>query len=186
MTETVLLGLSGALRAGSLNTKLVREAAMAFGADRFVLADLRLPLYDGDLETGTGIPEGVRTLAGQIRDASAVVISTPEYNQSLSGVLKNALDWVSRVEGKPWLGKPVALLSAAAGRSGGARANYALRLAMQPFKPRLLQTEVLVASASAEFNAEGRLLSDRYRAGILAQMNELRAEAGLPALRRTP
>lgn len=184
MTESaspsILLGLSGALRAGSVNRKLIREAARLFQPGTFIEADLRLPLYDGDIEDAEGIPASVQRLADQIADADAVVISTPEYNQSLSGVLKNALDWVSRVEGSPWKGKPVALMSAAAGRAGGARANYALRLAMTPFKTHLLQSEVLVAGAAKEFDAEGRLLAERSLKALADQMAELRAAAGLP------
>jgi chromate reductase len=172
----MLLGLSGALRRDSTNTKLLRVAARHFGGE-FVEADLRLPLYDGDLETRNGIPAEVEALADQIRDADAIIISTPEYNQSLSGVLKNALDWVSRVDGKPWEGKPVALMSAAAGRSGGARACYALRLAMTSFRPRLLTGEVLVAASRSQFDDEGALLSERYDDTLRDLMLQLKTEA---------
>lgn len=171
----VLLGISGSLRQGSVNSKLIREAARLYGGD-FVEADLRLPLYDQDLEDTAGIPGEVDHLAMQIVDAEAVVISTPEYNQSFSGVLKNALDWVSRVEGKPWADKPVALLSAAAGRAGGARANYALRLAMSPFKARLLSAELLLANAGKEFDSDGRLTSERYTAQLDEVMKTLKVE----------
>ena len=176
----VLLGISGSLRAGSTNRLLIREAGRHFGGD-FVEADIRLPLYDGDEEAATGIPEGVVRLADQIAEAEAVVISTPEYNQSLSGGLKNALDWVSRVKGSPWAGKPVALMSAAAGRSGGARANYALRLAMTPFRPRLLPQEVLLAASREAFDANGRLVSERVDgqvADIVAALKDEIARAG--------
>jgi chromate reductase len=172
----MLLGLSGALRRDSTNTKLLRVAARHFGGE-FVEADLRLPLYDGDLETRNGIPAEVEALADQIRDADAIIISTPEYNQSLSGVLKNALDWVSRVDGKPWEGKPVALMSAAAGRSGGARACYALRLAMTSFRPKLLTGEVLVAASRTQFDDEGALLSERYDDTLRDLMLQLKTEA---------
>ena len=83
-----------------------------------------------------------------------MLISTPEYNKNLSGVLKNALDWVSRVPGNPWETKPVALMSAAAGRSGGARASYAARLALQPFRPLLLSEELLLAGARKAFDED--------------------------------
>ena len=118
---TTLLGISGALRASSTNTQLVRHAAEIFGANSFVQGDLNLPLYDGDVEENAGIPAAVQTLADQIRDADAVIISTPEYNKSIWGVLKNALDWVSRTEGAVWADKPVAIMSATAGRAGGRR-----------------------------------------------------------------
>ena len=99
MAHVKLLGLSGALRKGSTNTLLLQEAARLLGDAELTLADLNLPLYDGDLEAAEGVPAAVQKLAAQIAEADAVVISTPEYNRGLSGVLKNALDWVSRVEG---------------------------------------------------------------------------------------
>ena len=117
MTEPVLLGLSGALRADSTNRKLLREAARLFGPCSFAEADLRLPLYDGDDEAKQGVPDVVQALAAQIAGADAIVVSTPEYNKGPSGVLKNALDWVSRVKENPWKGKPVAIVSATAGRT---------------------------------------------------------------------
>ena len=173
----MLLCLSGALRSGSTNTKLVREAGRIYGGP-FEIGDLRLPLYDGDEEDANGVPEEVQHLAGQITAAEAVVISTPEYNQSFSGVLKNALDWISRTKGGPWRGKPVAIMSAAAGRAGGARATYALRLAMTPFRPRLLTgPEVLVADAANQFDADGRMTSERYLKALDELMAALRDEA---------
>ncbi len=176
MTLPVLLGMAGALRAGSTNRMLVREAARLFGPADFVEADLRLALYDGDLEA-EGMPAPVLRLAELIAGADAVVISTPEYNSALSGVLKNALDWVSRVEGNPWAGKPVAILSAAAGRTGGARAQSSLRLAMTPFRPRLLTgPEVMIANSRAAFDGDGRLTDERSISGLTALMAALRAE----------
>lgn len=171
----MLLGLSGSLRRASTNTQLLRIAARYYGGD-FVEADLHLPLYDGDLEDRSGIPAEVEALADQIADADAVIIATPEYNQSLSGVLKNALDWVSRVKAKPWEEKPVALMSAAAGRAGGARGNYALRLAMTPFRARLLSGEVLLASSGSAFDENGNLESEQYDAAVRRLMASLKAE----------
>ena len=171
-----LLLISGSLRKASVNTRLVREAGRLWQGDT-VMADLNLPLFNADDQEATGIPDAVQTLSDQIAAADAVVISTPEYNQSLSGVLKNALDWVSRTEGKPWLDKPVAIMSAAAGRAGGARAQYSLRLAMNSFQPRLLTgPEVMVAGASKEFDEDGRLISERYRNTLAALMAKLAAQ----------
>ncbi len=172
----MLLGIPGALRADSTNRKLVREAARLYGGP-FVEADLRLPLFDADVEASQGIPEKVQTLADQIARAEAVVISSPEYNKSLSGVLKNALDWVSRVKGDPWKDKPVAIMSAAAGREGGARANFALRLAMNAFRPRLLTgPEILVADTRNQFDSNGMLTNERYLKALQALMDTLRDE----------
>lgn len=173
-----LLGLCGSLRAASFNRKLMLEAARRFGAAEFGEGNLRLPLYDGDLEAKDGVPADVQTLADQVAGAHAVLVVTPEYNQSLSGVLKNALDWISRVEGSPWRDKPVALLSAAAGRAGGARANYALRLCMAPFRPVVVNgPEVLIASPSKEFDEAGNLADGRYAQDLDALMATLRAQA---------
>lgn len=175
---TALLGISGSLRAASFNTKLAHEAARLFAPDSFVLADLRLPLYDGDLEDAEGIPDSVRRLADQIRAADAVIISTPEYNKALSGVLKNALDWVSRTKGGPWRDKPVAIMSATGGRAGGERSQFSLRLCLNPFRPRVLPgPEVLVGQAENHFDSGGRLVTESYVKALGELMDELRRVA---------
>lgn len=180
MAELALLGICGSLRRGSYNRMLMHEAARLFGG-RFEEGDIRFPLYDGDLEDAQGIPEAVTRLAERIRAADAVIIASPEYNQSLSGVIKNAIDWVSRVKGNPWLRKPVAIMSANDGRAGGARGQYALRLAITKFRMRLVTgPEVMVAKPQDEFDAEGRLTSERYRRVLAELMAELRAEAERP------
>jgi len=178
MTTPTLLGLCGSLRAASLNRKLMHEAARRFGPAEFTEGDLRLPLYDGDLEDAHGIPAPVQALVDAIAGADAVIVACPEYNQSLPGVLKNGLDWVSRTDGAPWRDKPVALMSAAAGRAGGARAQFALRLALVPFRPALVPgPEILVAGAAREFDDAGRLTNVRYAAALDEAMAQLRAAA---------
>ncbi|WP_377192577.1 NADPH-dependent FMN reductase [Ruegeria meonggei] len=179
MSEPILLGLSGSLRESATNRKLLREAARLFAPGTYIEADLNLPLYDGDLEDGEGIPAPVQVLADQIAQAHAVIVSTPEYNKGPSGVLKNALDWVSRTAGRPWADKPVAVMSAAAGRAGGERAQMVLRGYMVPFQPRILQgPEIHLASSSNEFDAQGKLTSDRYESALQTLMQKLRVEAG--------
>jgi len=172
-----LVGLSGALRQGSTNTALLHEAVRLFGPCDFTMADLRLPLYDADLEEAEGLPDPVRALCAQIREADALVISTPEYNGNLSGVLKNALDWISRDKPLPTMGKPVAILSAADGRAGGARAQYSLRLCLTAFRVRILPAaEVAIADSGNAFDAEGRL-KDAVSLRLLGDlMQALRAE----------
>ena len=173
---TTLLGISGALRAGSTNTMLIRNAAAAFDAATFIEADLRLPLYDGDLETNEGIPAAVQTLSDQIKSADAVIIATPEYNKGIPGVLKNALDWVSRTEGAPWAGKPVAIMSAAAGRAGGERAQTNLVSALVPFRPNLiLGPEVLVGASHQSFDAAGALTNEINHKALTELMTRLKA-----------
>lgn len=179
-----LLGISGSLRRASRNTALVAEAVRAFGPCRFEMADLRLPLYDGDLEEAEGIPPGVATLADQMRAADAVVISTPEYNKNLPGVLKNALDWVSRTKPAPLAGKPVAIISAAAGRAGGERAQFSLRHCLTPFGPRVLQgPEIMVANAGSAFDADERLVDPRSFEFLEKLMKALRDEIARAGLR---
>ena len=171
-----LLLICGALRKGSLNRKLLIQSEKFWKGDS-VWGDLNLPLYDGDLEAAEGIPAAAEHLTDQIATADAVLISTPEYNQSFPGGLKNALDWVSRGEAKPWTDKPVAIVSAAAGRAGGARAQYALRLALNPFQPRLLTgPEVMIAHAGQEFDSKGQLTNERYLATLKALVEKLAAE----------
>ncbi|RME17318.1 MAG: NADPH-dependent oxidoreductase [Alphaproteobacteria bacterium] len=158
MSTFTLLGISGSLRQDACNRRLLREAVRAFGPAEFIEADIRFPLYDADLEEAEGIPAPVQKLADQIAEADAVLISTPEYNKNLPGVLKNALDWVSRTKGNPWNGKPVALMAAADGRAGGERAMNSLVLCMMPFRPRLVYgPEVFVAGCRSAFDEEGRL-----------------------------
>ncbi|NVK16201.1 MAG: NAD(P)H-dependent oxidoreductase [Rhodobacteraceae bacterium] len=177
MPDPVLLTVSGSLRREATNRKLLAEAARFFGAASVLEADLNLPLYDGDAEAAEGIPASVQVLADQIAAADAIAISTPEYNKGPSGVLKNALDWVSRTEGNPWADKPVAVMSAAAGRAGGERAQMILRGFLVPFQPRLITgPEVHLAGSSKEFDTNGRLTSEHYEATLTKLMQKLRAD----------
>ena len=173
---TTLLGISGSLRKASTNTLLMRNAAAIFNADTFIEGDINLPLYNGDLEAAEGVPVSVQTLADEIAAADAVIIATPEYNKALSGSLKNALDWVSRTKGAPWSGKPVAIMSAAAGRAGGERSQYSLRHAMTAFRPDILQgPEILLANSSNEFDENGKLTGEVYIKNLTALMDALKA-----------
>jgi chromate reductase len=172
-----LLGISGSLRRDSSNTKLMHEAVRAFGPAEFARGSIRLPLYDGDLESEAGIPPEVRLLADQILAADAVVISTPEYNKNLPGVLKNALDWLSRTKPAPLMGKPLAIVSSAAGRAGGERSQFSLRHCLTPFQPRILQgPEVMIAGADAAFDDDGRLKDPKSFELLATLMGKLRDE----------
>lgn len=168
MAEPVLLGLCGSLRAASLNRALMLQGA-AHWPGRFAEGSLRLPLYDGDVEEA-GMPAEVRALAEAVQGADAILIACPEYNKAPPGVLKNALDWLSRVKPNPLVGKRVAIVSATGGRAGGERAQVMLRSMLVPHRVEALTwPEVLVGSAEAEFDAGGRLVNERYRA-VLAQL----------------
>jgi len=178
MIEPTLLGLCGSLRAGSLNRQLLAEARRHFGAATYLEGDLRLPLYDGDLEADAGIPAEVLALAGRIRQADAVVIASPEYNKGITGVMKNALDWISRVDGAVLRDKPTAVISANAGRTGGETGQYMTRACLVPLGPQVLtHPMVMVAGGEAEFDAEGRLASASYDSALARLMEHLRAAA---------
>lgn len=177
MTDLKLVGLSGALRKDSTNRKLMHEAARRFAPAEFVEGNLRLPLYDGDLEA-EGIPAEVQELSDLIASADAVLVVTPEYNRGISGVLKNALDWVSRTEGSPWVDKPVVVMSAAAGRSGGERGHLMAQESLMPFSPRLLVGgEFQLAQSFSQFDDEGHLTNERAAQSLEALMERLRREA---------
>ena len=180
MSSGHLLGVCGSLRAASVNRKLMLEAKRVFDPAEFTDANLRMPLYDGNLEDAHGIPTEVQILADQIAVADAVIVVGPEYNKALSGVLKNAFDWISRTQGNPWRDKPVAILSATAGRSGGERTQNSMRLCMMPFRARVLPgPEVLIGAAAKEFGEDGRLTNERGIALLEELMTDLRKAAGL-------
>ena len=179
---THLVGLCGALRKASTNHKLMLEAARLFAPTRFSEGDLDLPLYNGDLED-QGMPEKVRALTALIREADAVIIACPEYNKAPPGGLKNALDWVSRDKVNPWKDKPVAIISAAGGRGGGDRAQFALRLMLTPFQPRILAgPEVQVADSGNAFDENGVLKDPRYQKTLDGLMAGLKLEIARSAV----
>lgn len=178
MSNITLAGLCGSLRQASTNRLLMTEAARRFGEATFTDVDLRFPLMDEDIQNADGIPAPVQRAADAIAAADAVVVVTPEYNKGISGVLKNALDWISRTDGSPWANKPVAILSAAAGRSGGERAQSMTRLCLTPFRPLILSgPEILVGATAQQWDDAGRLTNDRYAAALDTLMADLRQHA---------
>jgi chromate reductase len=162
METLTVLALSGSLRAKSYNTALLHEARRIAPAGMTIeIASLReIPLYDADVEA-RGMPQAVTALSARVKNADALLIATPEYNFSFPGVLKNAIDWLSRPPlDAALVRKPVAI-AGAGGRLGSARAQYHLRqvlgcLSMLPV-PR---PEVFVLNAWEKFDADGRLKDD--------------------------
>ena len=162
MTQLTVLALSGSLRAKSYNTALLHEARRLAPVGMTVdIASIReIPLYDADLEA-RGFPRAVTALSARLKSADALLIATPEYNFSIPGVLKNAIDWLSRPPlDAALVRKPVAIVGAG-GRLGSARAQYHLRqvcgcLSMLPV-PR---PEIFVLNAWEKFDGEGRLKDD--------------------------
>lgn len=157
-----LLIFAGSLRTDSCNKKFAREAERLAGEagaqTEFIdLKDYPMPPYDGDIEAGPGIPESTKQLAAKIAAADAVVLSTPEYNGSIPGILKNVVDWLSRVKPNPLGGKHLLLLAASPGALGGVRSLWHTR---QPFE--VLGTHVFpmmqgLPNAYEAFDAQGRL-----------------------------
>ncbi len=166
MPETLrLLGISGSLRRDSYNTALL-HAAGAFLAPGVTLerADLHgIPLYDGDVEA-QGLPGAVHAFREAIRAADGVLIASPEYNHSMPGVLKNAIDWASRGKDQPFAGKPVALVSASPGGFGGARAQIAWMPTLAALGTRWMhKPEFFLSNAGKAFAPDGTLADERTR-----------------------
>ncbi len=163
-----VLAICGSLRAGSYNRAALRTAIeLKPPGMRIETADIgSFPLYNEDVRA-QGFPAPVETLRRQIAAADALLFVTPEYNYSMPGVLKNAIDWASRPPDQPFAGKPVAMMGAAAGMAGSARAQYDLRrscvfLDMHP----LNKPEVLIGQAQTKFDEQGRLTDDAARGFI--------------------
>jgi chromate reductase len=171
-----VLGISGSLRRESLNTALLRAAAerLPAGAELVEYEGLAdVPPYDEDVEAGA-TPEAVRDLRDAILAADAVLIATPEYNHSIPGQLKNALDWASRPAGHSALnGKPAAAIGASKSMFGGVWAQAELRKVMGAMGGRVVETELPVAHAH-DILREGRLELEPEQAarleGILAEL----------------
>lgn len=154
-----VLGITGSLRRDSYNHALLREAAERLPAAAELVEFDRLgeiPPYDSDLEAGA-TPEPVEALRQAIRDADAVLVATPEYNHSIPGVLKNALDWASRPAGKSALtGTPAAVVGASTGMFGAVWAQAETRKVLGALGGRVVERELPVARA-AELYRDGRL-----------------------------
>src|SRR5215475_14630483 len=163
-----VLAVCGSLRKGSYNMAALRIAiAQKPPGMTIEVADIsQIPLYNEDVRQ-QGFPPSVETLRRQIKEADALLFACPEYNYSMSGVLKNAIDWASRPPDQPFAGKPCAILGAAAGMAGGARAQYDLRRSMVFLDMHPLnKPEVLIFQAHTKFDANGALTDDAGRGFI--------------------
>ncbi len=173
--ETSIVAISGSLRKGSFNTKLLHNAvALAPDGISIEIADIsEFPVYNADVQA-EGIPAPVTALGAQIAAADAVLFATPEYNYSIPGVLKNAIDWVSRLQPQPFFGKPVAVMGASGGRLGSARAQYHLRQVFIFLDAHPLnKPEIFVGTAHQQFDEDGKLKDEMARDLITQQLAAL-------------
>lgn len=171
-----VLGLCGPLRRGSHNSALLRAAAPLLppGAELEVFPGLRaIPPYDADEDHDGGGPAAVRELRAAIAGADAVLVATPEYNASIPGVLKNALDWASRPHATNVLrGKPAAVVGASTGMFGAVWAQAETRKVLGTIGARVIDRDLPVAEAPERFDAGGRLTDPE----VEGQLGEILAE----------
>ncbi len=171
-----VLGICGSLRRDSLNRMVLNAAAelgLAQGMTFEIAAIGDIPHYDADLQ-GQGFPGSVTRLGRQIADADAVLFVSPEYNYSIPGVLKNAVDWVSRLPDQPFAQKPVGIMGASMGFTGTARMQYHLRqvLVFLDALP-INKPEVMIGGAHERFDSGGKLQDDATAKKIGELLNSL-------------
>lgn len=178
-----ILCFAGSLRRDSFNKKLVqigmKFAEEAGGQPTYVdLKELGMPVYDGDFESEQGIPEGARKFKSLLMEHQGLLISAPEYNSSISGALKNAIDWASRsLPGEPMLacfnGKVAGLLSASPGALGGLRGLFAVRYILSNIKVIVLPDQFALPHADAAFDEHGGLKDAKHSASVKAVADRL-------------
>lgn len=173
-----ILGFAGSLRTDSYNQQIIKNALkiaeeMSAQTEFLDLHDLKMPLYDTDIETSDYLKEA-KKLKEMIRRADAVVISSPEYNRSIPGVLKNALDWASRPHGESaFEDKPTALVTASPGSKGGARAMEHLTQVMEALGTKLSEKKVSIGEVRDKLDKNGNLTDGEAIESIKQLLHEL-------------
>ena len=173
MANLNVLTLCGSLRKGSFNA-MVQRALPALAPEGMTLKGApsfaEFPLYNADIQNSTGFPAPVNTLADAIRAADGVIFCTPEYNFTIPGGLKNAIDWVSRLPNQPFAGKPIALLSVSPGPLGGGRVQYDMRRAMVFLDAFTLnKPEIFIGNCASKFDEKTGELKDEATRGFIKQ-----------------
>jgi NAD(P)H-dependent FMN reductase len=181
MTAPRILAFAGALRTQSWNKKLIRigaNVARDAGAevDLIDLRDYPMPFYDGDIEASDGLPPQARELKALMLAHDALLLSCPEYNSSISGVLKNTIDWVSRPrpnEPSAFKGKIAGLLAASPGNLGGVRGLLTVRQVLTTLGVLVVPTQFALSQAANAFADDGTLRDERHRDAVTAVVTEL-------------
>ena len=163
-----IIGIAGSLRTGSFNAALLRAAA-AECPDIAIESIRGIPLYDGDVEAAQGIPARVAELKDRIAQADGLLLVTPEYNNSIPGVFKNAIDWMSRPPAdvpRVFTGRPVGLIGASPGAFGTISSQTAWLPVFRTLGMRPWFGQLYVGGASKVFDANGQLIDDAIRARL--------------------
>jgi chromate reductase len=168
-----VISICGSLRKGSYN-RMVMNLLPGYAPESMKITEAppfaEFPLYNADMQSSSGFPEPVQKLAEVIRAADGVIFVTPEYNFSIPGGLKNAIDWVSRVPNQPFAGKPVALQSAANGILGGGRMQYDLRRCMIFLDALTLnKPEIFIGNVSQRIDEKTGQIKDEQTVGFIKQ-----------------
>ena len=175
MAERTLnvISICGSLRKGSYN-RMVMNALPALAPEGMKVTEAppfsEFPLYNADVQNSTGIPAPAQKLADAIRAADGVIFNTPEYNFGIPGGLKNAIDWVSRVQNQPFVGKPIALQSASPGPLGGGRVQYDMRRAMVFLDALTLnKPEIFIGNCAQRIDDKTGKITDEATVGFIKQ-----------------
>jgi chromate reductase, NAD(P)H dehydrogenase (quinone) len=168
-----VISICGSLRKGSYN-RIVMNALPPLAPDGMKVTEApsfaEFPLYNADVQNSTGIPAPAQKLADAIRAADGVIINTPEYNFGVPGGLKNAIDWVSRVQNQPFAGKPIALQTASPGPVGGARVQYDLRRTMVFLDAMTLnKPEIFIGNCAQRIDEKTGKITDEATIGFIKQ-----------------
>lgn len=167
------LVICGSLRKGSYNAALARQLpgfAPAGLALRYAASFEKFPIYNFDVQQSPGFPAEVNAWADEIRKADALIIVSPEYNWSIPGGLKNAIDWLSRMKEQPFKDKPVVLQSCAGGILGGSRMQYHLRMTLTSVDCLIFgRPEVIVTFAAQKFDEKTLELKDQTAIDLIKQ-----------------
>ncbi|HLF67285.1 MAG TPA: NAD(P)H-dependent oxidoreductase [Gammaproteobacteria bacterium] len=178
-----ILMLAAALRQDSLNKKLINVAAQMVKkaqheVDLASFSEFILPLYDGDAEKAQGIPEATQHFVNRMQQVQALIISSPEYNHSIPGTLKNLIDWVSRISPMPWKNQYILLLSASPSMVGGNRGLWATRIPLEYCGSFVYPDMFSLAKAPQAFDATNHLIDEKVSSRLEKMITDFIAHVG--------